>query len=1015
METRDNTSNELSGKENSFILVENQSTTHANLMEGNSNPFVGLRAFDPNESQLFFGREEHVSDVRAKLESNHFVAVVGTSGTGKSSLIRAGVLPSIASENENDESPNWHIVSMKPGNDPLGNLSKSVSGKFQSLDEDKTLTLIKRSSLGLVQAMRGIMESNERLLILVDQFEEVFRFTTDASEDAMQVYNHFVQTLVDTMRQRDIPIYLILTLRSDFLGDCVRFAGLPEAINDGHYLVPRMREEQIKRVITGPIALAEGRISPRVVQKVVQEMGNDSDRLPILQHALMRTYDVWQSAGVTGEPIDVKHLDQTGGINQALSTHADEAFNELSQDQQKLAAKIFKALTVKAEGSRGVRRPMSLSQLIEVTEASSDHILSALNPFRKSGRSFVSPGETAEVNDSTIFDISHESLMRGWKRLKNWTEEEMDSAALYVRISEAAALHKEGAAALWRDPELQLAEDWKARQKPNDAWGSLYHSGYSDAMSFLEKSHDRQAAEVAAKKRRSLLVRAAVLVFVVVVTSLSAWALYQSNIATEKSLEAQAKSEEALNEKARAETEKERAVEASQLAEEAQLTAEEEAARAERQAKIAAEQESLASEERNKAELAAALAMTEREKALQQKELADLKTVEALTEKQKADSARDEAYRLRMIALSENVAYQSAQITADPELAALLAIESFKLARENGGDPNNPSLYASAQRALENIDRSYSPIKKQLNTSVVAMSVAGSKAAVIDKEGSFTTFNVNNDYTTIVSETKLKAGEELNSAVFLSANLSYAIGLQNLNIKTSEGTVLSGHEGFLRGAAKTADGAQLITGGRDGLIKVWDGNSEVYSNDLGSRVRDLTRLGNKDEFLIALESGKTLKFKLNDKRKMDFSSRSGVRAETLSSSTSGNRIAIGYSDGIVELLSKSGGQIAQIPHVGSIKFLELIEGDDLLIVGTSAKAVFIYQLSNPTALPIEVRDNRPIEAVAFCPVKKAIIIATSDRKLKEYPVRNQDWINQLESLVSRQLTAAERETFIEKE
>lgn len=991
---------------NSVNLIDNLSVKNNHVIAGvTSNPFVGLRAFSPEESHLFFGREEHIAHVRSKLESNHFVAVVGTSGTGKSSLIRAGLLPAIQAEYEKAESPDWNIVSMKPGNDPLGNLAKAVSAHFEAMEAEQTLTLVKRSSLGLVQAMRRIMQANERLLILVDQFEEVFRYTNDASADAMEAYDHFVRTLVDTMRQRDIPIFLILTLRSDFLGDCVRFEGLPEAINDGHYLVPRMGEDQVKRVITGPIALADARISPRLVQKVIEEMGDDSDRLPILQHALMRTYDVWKNEGIAGEPIDVKHLDKIGGVHKALSAHADEAFNEIDEDQHDLVSRIFKALTVKAEGSRGVRRPMSLAQLKEVTQASEKSILQVLAPFRKEGRSFILPGTNVEATDNTIFDISHESLMRGWERLKVWTDQETDSAALYVRICDAALLHKQGATALWRDPELQLAEDWKRKQQPTKAWGELYHPAFEEGMEFLEKSHAWQADEQSARKRRTFFLRAAVAIFVVVVSTLSVWALYQSNIATEKSLEAQAKSREALSEK-------EKAIIASQEADEARLTAEEEAQRAEQQALLAAEQERIAGLERNKAQKAALLAQFEQEKALKQKALADEKTIEALTEKQKADSARDAAYRLRMIALSENLAYQSAQITSNPELAGLLAIESYIVAEANGGDLDSPSLYAAARKAVQSLDESYSPVKATLSAQASALKAIGKGVGVISKEGTYYELEGGDAYTVSKTLSKLPSGEELSAGFILNKEGSFVLGLKSNDIFSTEQGRLEGHSALLRGAALSANGERVITGDRDGMVKVWDNAAEVYTINVGARVRDIVRVGNSDQFLVALENGMVKKFSLSEFKTETYAQKEGVRAEVVSTTSFGNKVAIGYSDGVVEVYSESGSRLAELPHIGSIRFLKLNAEADLLIVGTSAKSVFMYKLSNLSALPTEISDNRSIDGLDYSADKKSIIYMTSDREMKEFPVRNSAWIDQLKKLVSRELTAEERRTLI---
>src|SRR5206468_282893 len=179
---------------------------------------------------------------------------------------------------------------------------------------------------------------------------------------------------------------------------------------------------------------------------------------------LMRTWDKWVETAETGEPMDIRHYEMTGTMRHALSYHADEAFNELKNDEQKkLIEVVFKCLTLKAGENRGVRRPTSVKNLLQITGASFDALMQVLLPFRKTGRTFILPEEGKPVAETTMLDISHESLMRGWERLKNWAEEETESAEIYQRLCSGALLYKEGRAALWRDPELQVALDWKEK------------------------------------------------------------------------------------------------------------------------------------------------------------------------------------------------------------------------------------------------------------------------------------------------------------------------------------------------------------------------------------------------------------------------------------------------------------------------------------------------------------------------------------------------------------------------
>ena len=255
-----------------------------------SNPFPGLRASKGSESHLFFGREKHIHDVLNKLGNHHFVAIVGSSGTGKSSLIRTGVLPAISHGELGGDGQEWKVVTVTPGSSPMKNMADEIAATLDLESDDgqgqfreELCDLMKHSTLGLVQAMRTKLRKGEKMLLLIDQFEEVFRFAGE-NHTAKAEYDQFVHLLIDTVRQRDVPIYLILTLGSDFLGDCVAFEGLPEAINDGHYLVPRLTSEEMRRAITGPIDFASGKISPRLIQHITRDLGSNPDQLPILQH-----------------------------------------------------------------------------------------------------------------------------------------------------------------------------------------------------------------------------------------------------------------------------------------------------------------------------------------------------------------------------------------------------------------------------------------------------------------------------------------------------------------------------------------------------------------------------------------------------------------------------------------------------------------------------------------------------------------------------------------------------------
>ena len=230
------------------------------------NPFPGLRPFDFDESHLFFGREGQSESLIDKLSRTHFLAVVGTSGSGKSSLVRAGFLPALYGGFMTSAGSGWRVAIMRPGNDPIGNLARALNAPdvFGSdIDENAAIqtamaeATLRRGSLGLVDAIRqAVMPEDENLLVVVDQFEEIFRFARVAEGEAYgNAAAGFVKLLLEASGQREIPIYVVLTMRSDYLGDCSQFWELPEAINESQYLIPRLTRDQLREAITGPVAV----------------------------------------------------------------------------------------------------------------------------------------------------------------------------------------------------------------------------------------------------------------------------------------------------------------------------------------------------------------------------------------------------------------------------------------------------------------------------------------------------------------------------------------------------------------------------------------------------------------------------------------------------------------------------------------------------------------------------------------------------------------------------------------
>jgi conflict system STAND superfamily ATPase/tetratricopeptide repeat protein len=494
-----------------------------------NNPFVGLRPFRSDEGLLFFGRREQTLELLQQLQQSRFLSVVGSSGCGKSSLIRAGLIPKLEAGFLVEQRDQWRIASAKPGDAPLNNLAQSLIKTFaDTRDGVDVATFVEDMRTVCAQAVVDFLtprlkESDANLLLLVDQFEELFNFgrygqreitdTEDTQSKETQLTERlererrrdeaadFVSILLGLAAQSDLPIYVVMTMRSDFLGDCDVFYGLPEAINISQYLVPRLARPQRQEAIESPIVLYGQTISPRLLDRILNDAGEEGDQLPVMQHAMMRTWEKWRA---TKDPmIDLPHYEAAGTMKQALSNDADEALSGMSAEDRTITKKLFQALTDTDSRGRRIRRPTHLKEIQAITGASREKLLEIISHFSGHGRSFL---HLSQEESDPLVDISHESLIRQWATLRDWVTKESRSKEIYLRlIGTAGRYYKpEREDEPLRGAALQLALEWKEKRKPNQAWANRYHPSLDQALRFLDESKaERDRELVEAEKRRN--------------------------------------------------------------------------------------------------------------------------------------------------------------------------------------------------------------------------------------------------------------------------------------------------------------------------------------------------------------------------------------------------------------------------------------------------------------------------------------------------------------------------------
>ena len=342
-----------------------------------------------------------------------------------------------------------------------------------------------------MECVRPDLGENESLLLVVDQFEEIFRFrketligsTDDQVAGTDDQADAFVKLLLASCEQDEVRIYVVLTMRSDYLGDCAVFRGLPEALNDAQYLVPVLTRRQLLEVIEEPVISAGRKMAPELVQRVLNDVGHELeqelDQLPVLEHALMRTWQ--ESAGESS--IQLAHYSRAGRMSGALNQHAKQLYSELSEPQQAIAKRVFQRLTEKETAGRDIRRPTSFGELREVTGASRGELAHVIEHFRD----FLYSSDKPPFTDRSMVDITHEALIRQWEDLRNWAAEESHSAEVYGRLAYDAGRK----ARKWEDPDLTEALRLRDTDGWNETWAKRYTPSelvYGQADKFLAES-----------------------------------------------------------------------------------------------------------------------------------------------------------------------------------------------------------------------------------------------------------------------------------------------------------------------------------------------------------------------------------------------------------------------------------------------------------------------------------------------------------------------------------------------
>jgi hypothetical protein len=474
-------------------------------------PYPGLRPFERDEAHIFFGRETQVDAMVDRFARHRLLVVTGSSGSGKSSLVRAGLLEALETGLLADAGPVWRFATLRPGARPMTELAAALLDALGVARTPDDVALrraaLERGPLSLIEELRERpLRGGGNLLVLVDQFEELFRYRSLAGREEAEA---FIALLLASASERSVPIYVVLTMRSDFVGRCAEFDGLAEAVDDAQYLCPRLSRRQIAAAVEGPAKVFKGDVEPRLIARIVNDMGTEPDQLPLMQHALMR---LWSRAQAHDPPL--LRLDDyvaEGGIKGSLSRHADEILAEITRDMPERAetARRLFCLLVEGEGENAVRRLARVTEVMAVTGKPLDETAAVADPFRAPGRSLLMPELARPLACNTVLDIGHESLIRQWQMLKDWVRTEATSAEQYRDIERRARRWAAGSGAFLDGTDLDVALAWCESAHPSTAWAARYAGDFALMMRFLDESRIRRDAMEAARREQERRIIAA--------------------------------------------------------------------------------------------------------------------------------------------------------------------------------------------------------------------------------------------------------------------------------------------------------------------------------------------------------------------------------------------------------------------------------------------------------------------------------------------------------------------------
>jgi len=927
------------------------------------NPFPGSRPFFSSEDQLFFGRDKAVAEVIDLLLKRRFVAMVGASASGKTSLIQSGVIPALLADMKRE----WVPVYIRPGKRPMESLVRGIQRVFsKNISESDVYSFLNSSqSIGDFLIEKGL--NNYHYFFVVDQFEELFTWPVVIKKrksgkhpDAV----HFINHLMRLVGEKEIQIFLMLSIRADFLDYCSNYRELTELLNKSKYLLPQMSQSDVKEAIMEPFRLAGASVESGFEEYLLNDMEEVEYSLPLLQHALKQTWNHWKSRGNTNMSVSLEDYQSTGAIRNGLSRDLESLYMSLEFYQKEICERIFKTIAFKTERQEAFGRRTSLGNIARIAQCKVERVIEVVEIFDKTGFPFLGYQHSAPLSSESRIELCHESLINIWDRLRQWVNEEDESIRMYLKLSKASALYQQGKGVLLEADELQKALDWKKLHNPTPAWGIQFNPAFERALVFLNTSEEEyiwtEKRKIIQRRRKKILNRSIFFGTIVIAVAVGLVIYISRNRPAETDQQIQPLLQEELSAGPSTEPRDidiqepvtgnitEQALDVSER--EPVLQESEEQAVTDREEETIRASEETITEEPSPEETA-------------------LQTVETGNVPADPPAAVDRESEI-ILAIARDAAYMSLGITRNTDLQGLIAYQSYKLNLAHNGASFDRDIYKGLYEALKKLIKSASYIYPSMRNSIKAMEWLNRTGSILVASSDGTMKILSGNIANRAAQTNL-AGTGLNNecigispderiaAVGTNGGGMLFIELENrgevIHQNSEQGNVVLSIENIGRSGS-------FLSIGNDSKVLIWDYSSFTPQTlvELTNRPIALATSDNGRQTAIGTSSGRIYTLNVNDPESLqEVNSFGGNQTRALDYSADQRYLAAGMRDGSVKVLSGDGRRtIANLFGPGArVSAIKFSPNGKFLVAASNDGNVYLWNVSNWDDSPVVFNEN----------------------------------------------------------